>query len=58
MMPDYTPMNSGIPIDVRHLLPVLHEQLITLLGGLIPEQWQARTVAKLWTVKDVATHAA
>ncbi|WP_132050829.1 maleylpyruvate isomerase N-terminal domain-containing protein [Pseudocnuella soli] len=44
------------PIDVAHLLPVLDEQLITLLKSLTPEDWHKQTVAKLWTVKDVAAH--
>lgn len=44
------------PIDVAHLLPVLDEQLITLLQSLTPDDWHKQTVAKLWTVKDVAAH--
>ncbi|MES2373575.1 MAG: maleylpyruvate isomerase N-terminal domain-containing protein [Bacteroidota bacterium] len=47
---------SNIPIDVVHLLPVLDEKLIPLLKSLTPEEWQQQTIAKLWTVKDVATH--
>lgn len=45
-----------IPIDVVHLLPVLDEQLLQLLKSLSPEDWQQPTIAKLWTVKDVAAH--
>lgn len=44
------------PIDVAHLLPVLDEQLITLLQSITPDDWHKQTVAKLWTVKDVAAH--
>src|SRR4051812_38621737 len=42
--------------DLVHLLPQLDEQLITLLQSLTAEEWQAQTIAKLWTVKDVAAH--
>ncbi|MES2332240.1 MAG: maleylpyruvate isomerase N-terminal domain-containing protein [Bacteroidota bacterium] len=47
---------SNIPIDVVHLLPVLDEKLMVLLKSLAPEDWQKQTIAKLWTVKDVAAH--
>lgn len=46
----------NIPIDVAHLLPVLDRKLIELLKSLTPDEWQQQTVAKLWTVKDVAAH--
>ncbi len=45
-----------IPVDVVHLLPALDEKLITLLESLTDEEWQKQTIAKLWTVKDVAAH--
>lgn len=38
------------------LFPVLHDKLIGLLTGLTPEQWDAPTIARLWTVKDIAAH--
>jgi hypothetical protein len=44
------------PIDVAHLLPLLDEQLITLLQSLTPEDWNKQTIAKLWKVKDVVAH--
>ncbi|WP_315814530.1 maleylpyruvate isomerase family mycothiol-dependent enzyme [Paraflavitalea speifideaquila] len=44
------------PIDTIHLFPVLDQQLIELLRSLTPEEWNRHTVAKLWTVKDVAAH--
>jgi uncharacterized protein (TIGR03083 family) len=44
------------PIDVVHLLPVLDEKLLELLRSLKPSDWEKQTVAKLWTVKDVAAH--
>jgi uncharacterized protein (TIGR03083 family) len=42
--------------NVVHLLPQLDEQLIALLQSLTAAEWQAQTIAKLWTVKDVAAH--
>lgn len=46
----------NIPIDVVHLLLVLDKNLIDLLKSLTLEEWQKQTIAKLWTVKDVAAH--
>jgi hypothetical protein len=45
-----------IPINVAHLLPVLNSKLINLLKSLTHYDWQKQTIAKLWTVKDVAAH--
>jgi hypothetical protein len=50
-------MNApSIPIQTLPLFPVLDEWLISLLRSLTPQEWQAQTVAKKWTVKDVASH--
>jgi hypothetical protein len=49
-------MKETIPIDVVHMLPLLDKKLMELLCSLEPEEWQQSTVAKLWTVKDVAAH--
>jgi uncharacterized protein (TIGR03083 family) len=46
----------GTPIDVRLLFRPLDKQLISLLQSLDPEDWNRPTVARLWTVKDVAAH--
>ncbi len=46
----------GASIDVRHLFGPLNEKLISLLTSLSPEDWGRQTVARLWTVKDVAAH--
>ena len=43
-------------IDAAPLFPRLHARLIELLRSLSPEEWERRTVAALWTVKDVAAH--
>ena len=47
---------QNIPADVVHLLSPLDDKLIDLLKSLSVEEWQQKTIAKLWTVKDVAAH--
>jgi uncharacterized protein (TIGR03083 family) len=44
------------PVQTRHLFTVLDHKLSELLHSLKPEDWNRNTRAKLWTVKDVATH--
>lgn len=44
------------PIKTLHLFEPLEQKLIELLRSLKPEDWNKPTVAKLWTVKDVAAH--
>ncbi len=48
--------HPSTPLDASHLLPVLNRKLIDLLKSLIAEDWHKQTIAKLWTVKDVAAH--
>lgn len=45
-----------VPIDTRTLFQPLDHLLIDLLKSLKPEDWNSPTVAKAWTVKDVASH--
>ncbi|WP_462252543.1 maleylpyruvate isomerase N-terminal domain-containing protein [Ferruginibacter sp.] len=45
-----------IPIKTLHLFPVLDNLLIELLQSLTDKEWNAATIAKLWTVKDIAAH--
>jgi hypothetical protein len=45
-----------IPIKTLHLFPVLDGLLIELLQSLTPHEWHAPTIAKLWSVKDIASH--
>ncbi len=45
-----------VPIPTVHLFSQLDEKLIALLRSLSPDDWSKYTVAKQWTVKDVATH--
>ncbi|HEY8928946.1 MAG TPA: maleylpyruvate isomerase N-terminal domain-containing protein [Mucilaginibacter sp.] len=49
-------MDRIIPIKTIHLFPLLHDLLIDLLRSLEPADWQKRTIAPLWTVKDIAAH--
>ena len=47
---------QNIPIPTIHLFPTLEEHLIELLHSLTAAEWNRPTIAKLWTVKDVAAH--
>lgn len=44
------------PIQVLDRFPELRSLLQELLAGLSPEEWDRRTAAPLWTVKDLAAH--
>jgi uncharacterized protein (TIGR03083 family) len=46
----------AIPVPTIHLFPILEEKLIQLLHSLSAEEWNKPTIARLWTVKDVAAH--
>jgi uncharacterized protein (TIGR03083 family) len=43
-------------IYTSHLFPVLDQKLFELLRSLSTEDWNKPTIAKLWTVKDIASH--
>lgn len=43
------------PVHTAHLFPELHEELIHLLRGLSPEDWE-RPATPRWRVRDVAAH--
>ena len=49
-------MENQIKINTLHLFPILDQMLIDLLKSLTDEEWNKQTVAKLWKVKDVASH--
>ena len=51
-----TTLRSDIPVKTLHLFPVLDKLLIDLLKSLSNEEWHLPTIAKLWTVKDIASH--
>lgn len=43
-------------LSVVHLAGGERADLLALLGGLSPEQWDAPTLCSGWTVRDVAAH--
>ena len=43
-------------IQTVHLFPILDQKLIELLKSLSNDDWHKTTVARLWSVKDVASH--
>lgn len=45
-----------IPIETRHLFAELDDLLIACLRSCTAEDWNRRTIAPLWTVRDVASH--
>ncbi|MBS1664029.1 MAG: maleylpyruvate isomerase N-terminal domain-containing protein [Bacteroidetes bacterium] len=49
-------IDIGKPVDLRPLFRPLNDALLDLLESLTPEDWERQTVARLWTVKDVASH--
>ena len=44
------------PIFTSRLFTVLEGKLLDLLRSLTPDDWDTQTVARAWTVKDVAAH--
>lgn len=44
------------PVITAPLFPGLHAELMSLLRGLAPGDWDRPTSATLWTVRDVAAH--
>lgn len=44
------------PVDTRPLFFPLHLELVSLLEGLAPGDWERATVAGRWRVRDVAAH--
>src|SRR5437868_8508556 len=49
-------MTVGKPILTVELFPILEDKLIELLRCLRHDDWMRPTLAKQWTVKDVASH--
>ena len=49
-------ITSLIPRDVAPLFRPLLRELISLLRGLGPRDWERQTVAVGWRVRDVAAH--
>ncbi|MFY7901166.1 MAG: maleylpyruvate isomerase N-terminal domain-containing protein [Chitinophagaceae bacterium] len=48
--------NNNIPTPTIHLFSKLDNLLIELLLSLNNDEWHKPTIAKLWTVKDIAAH--
>jgi uncharacterized protein (TIGR03083 family) len=44
------------PVFLVGLFPGLHLELMTLLRGLAPEDWNRPTACALWSVKDIVAH--
>jgi uncharacterized protein (TIGR03083 family) len=44
------------PVNLVPLFPGLYRELMSLLRGLGPAEWQKPTACALWSVKDVAAH--
>jgi uncharacterized protein (TIGR03083 family) len=49
-------LKSLPPIFTASLFPALEAKLIELLRSLAPDDWEKRTLAPKWKVKDVAAH--
>lgn len=49
-------MKPVIPILITDLLPPLHAELLALLRRLGDGDWNKPTVARAWSVKDIAAH--
>lgn len=45
-----------VPIETIDLFPELDRRLIELLRSLSPGDWNKQTLARQWTVKDIAAH--
>ena len=51
-----TTSKQDIPIKTLHLFSLLDHLLTDLLESLTIEEWHLSTIAKNWTVKDIAAH--
>jgi uncharacterized protein (TIGR03083 family) len=51
--PTLTPVG---PVNLVHLFPGLHRELMTLLRGLGAADWEKPTACSLWSVKDIVGH--
>ena len=49
-------MEPLTPLYTAHLFAPLHHQLVELLEGLDPADWERQTLAPTWRVRDVAAH--
>lgn len=49
-------LTKDVPIKTTHLFQQLDHLLIELLKSLTLDEWNSPTIAKLWTIKDIASH--
>lgn len=49
-------MEPLTPVYTADLFPPLHQELLSLLRGLAPADWERPTIAGSWRVRDVAAH--
>lgn len=49
-------MRPLAPVHTAALFPPLHAELMRLLRGLSPDDWNRPTVSPRWSVRDVAAH--
>jgi hypothetical protein len=49
-------MDKKLPIQTLELFPVLDHLLIELLKSLPQTDWDRNTIARKWTIKDIAAH--
>jgi hypothetical protein len=45
-----------MPIVTKHLFPILDQKLLEILRSLSYQDWKRPSRAKLWSVKDIASH--
>lgn len=50
------PLTNPEPVDTRTLFRPVSAELVLLLRGLAPDDWERPTVAGAWVVREVATH--
>jgi uncharacterized protein (TIGR03083 family) len=50
------PLTAPAPVDTRFLFRPISTELVTLLRGLTPADWDRPTVAGKWTVRDILAH--
>lgn len=50
------PLKEDLPIQTLPLFPKLDKLLFDLLKSLTHDEWNSPTIAKLWSVKDIASH--
>jgi uncharacterized protein (TIGR03083 family) len=44
------------PVQLVGLFPDLHQELMTLLRGLAPQDWNRATACAAWSVQDIVAH--